>query len=87
MARTVTEHVSIPRGELARLERDREILDWLEASAHALAPERPSHRKVIGDLIDAGRSVDEIIDQHARRLEGLTSALPSGPAIRRSRAS
>jgi hypothetical protein len=87
MARTISEVVSITRDELIRLKRDGEILDWLEASAHALAPERPSHRKAIGDLIDAGRSLDEVLDQHARRLEARESR-PDRPtaAPRRSHA-
>lgn len=69
MATARTQDVTIPRRELDGLERDREILDWIEADHAALHPGRPSLRDQVGGLIDAGANLDAIVARGVRRLE------------------
>lgn len=76
MANTRTQDVTISRRELERLRRDSLILDWLESEVHVRCPGRPAHREVIGGLIDAGRSVDEVVDRHVKRLEARKASAP-----------
>jgi hypothetical protein len=69
MATARTQDVTITRRELDRLERDREILDWIEADHAGRYPGRPSLRDQVGGLIEAGESLDAIIARGLRRLE------------------
>lgn len=74
MANATTEEVSIAQEELESLRRDRMILNRIEAEFRRVNARGPSLRASVGGLIDAQRTIDEILANHLRRLDDRAAA-------------
>lgn len=84
---TAPRHTLVTWDEYLRLQRDSEILDWVEADyARHVAPKGGAGlRQMVGDLIDAGCDLSQSLADACRELatrRGKTAAA-AGPPSRR----